>query len=87
MRWAALAALIAAPAMAAPSLPEVMDEIDTFVLEGRSMPVDYLLRLRTLREPADRMSALIYLRRAGLLRGPVVSLDNNVFIAQEARDD
>ena len=87
MRWLALAALIASPAAGAPTLPELMAEIDGFVLEGRNMPVDYLLRLRSLPQPAERMEALIYLRRSGLLRGPAVSLDNNVFIPNEADHD
>ncbi|MFV0293222.1 MAG: hypothetical protein ACK5II_08400 [Paracoccus sp. (in: a-proteobacteria)] len=61
------------------SLDALMSEIDHLVLTGRKMPRAFLLDVERLPDPAGRMLALIYLRRAGLLTGSAVSLDQVVF--------
>ncbi|WBU60212.1 hypothetical protein [Paracoccus albus] len=67
------------------SAPDVHDltsftqEVDRIVLSGRRMPPALLLDVARLQRPADRMLALVYLRRTGLLTGEPVSLDRVVF--------
>lgn len=65
------------PAMAeAGLLASFRRDADEWLLTGKSLPPDYRLRLMQM-EPADRMQALAYLRRLGLLTGatwPVVDL-------------
>ena len=43
-------------------------EAEQWVLQGKALPPDYRLRLLQM-EPADRIQAIIFLRRAGLLEG------------------
>ena len=78
-----LAAALLTAALSAGDAPvdltSVTREIDALVLTGQSLPPDFMLKLRRLPLPGDRMQALIYLLRAGLLGGPAVSLDDLVF--------
>ena len=55
-------------------------EIDRMVLAGRPMQPALLLDVRRLPDAGDRMQALIYLRRSGLLTGQALSLDEMVFL-------
>lgn len=48
-------------------------EARQMVLAGEALPPDFLLSLSGLDE-ADRLLAVIYLRRAGLLTGPTIPL-------------
>jgi hypothetical protein len=80
----AFAAILAAGLTAAPGIDALTAEIDRLVLAGRPMQPALLLDVRRLPKAADRMQALIYLRRSGLLTGPAVSLDEMVFL-QTAR--
>ncbi|MDM7458689.1 MAG: hypothetical protein P3W94_004905 [Paracoccus sp. (in: a-proteobacteria)] len=58
------------PAMAETSLLGALRrDADEWLLSGRGLPPGYRLRLMQM-EPAERMQALAYLRRLGLLTGP-----------------
>lgn len=59
-------------------------EVDRIVLSGRQMPPALLLDVSRLPSAGDRMMALVYLRRTGLLTGPLVSLDRTVFLNDPA---
>ena len=77
-----LAAILSAGLAASagpPSLAGFTAEVDRLVLSGRPMPPALLLDIARLPDAGDRMLALVYLRRAGLLTGPAVSLDRIVF--------
>lgn len=63
-----------APEGAPDSLGRILGDAEQWVLDGKSLPPDYLIRIEGL-EPADRFIAIVYLRRAGLLVGPAVDLD------------
>ncbi|MFN3526815.1 MAG: hypothetical protein ACK4YU_12050 [Paracoccus sp. (in: a-proteobacteria)] len=83
MAFSAITVLIVA--LAADPVPELVptdpvtifvEEASDWLLEGRSLPRDYRLRLLAM-TPADRMRAITYLRRVGLLTGapwPVADL-------------
>lgn len=58
--------------------------VDQIVLSGRQMPPAMLLDVARLPDAADRMMAIIYLRRAGLLTDDPLSLDRIVFPRQAA---
>jgi hypothetical protein len=45
-----------------------VEDASGWLLEGRSLPRDYRLRLLAM-SPADRIRAITYLRRTGLLTG------------------
>ena len=75
-----LAAVLAAGLAAAPGLDALTAEIDRMVLAGRPMQPALLLDVRRLPDAGDRMQALIYLRRSGLLTGQALSLDEMVFL-------
>lgn len=51
-----------------PEVAGFAQEASGWLLEGRDLPRDYRLRLLQM-SPADRLQALIFLRRAGLLTG------------------
>lgn len=74
----ALMAATAAPLNDLPLLPDsaaFAAEAQTWLLDGQTLPRDY--RARLMRMPPDaRLESLIYLRRIGLLRGDVWSLDD-----------
>ena len=75
-----LVAALAAGLAAAPGLDALTAEIDRLVLAGRPMRPALLLDVRRLPDAGDRMQALIYLRRSGLLTGPALSLDEMIFL-------
>lgn len=82
-----LAAFLAAGLSAdpgAPSLDAFMAEVDRIILSGRQMPPALLLDVARLPDAGQRMKAVVYLRRTGLLTGPPVPLDGTVFIAEPA---
>ncbi|WBU56730.1 hypothetical protein [Paracoccus sediminicola] len=58
---------------------ELTRVIDGLVLSGRSLPPAFLLDVERLPSASDRMLALIYLRRSGMLTGDPVALDELVF--------
>lgn len=76
-----LATFLTAGLAAAPGLDALTAEIDRLVLAGRPMTPALLLDVRRLPNAGDRMQALIYLRRSGLLTGPAVPLDQTVFLS------
>lgn len=63
-----------APEASGETLGKILGDAEKWVLDGKSLPPDYLIRIDRL-EPADRFIAITYLRRAGLLVGPPVDLD------------
>ena len=75
-----VAALLTAGLAGAPGLDTLTAEIDRLVLAGRPMRQALLLDVRRLPDAGDRMKALIYLRRSGLMTGPAVPLDETVFL-------
>lgn len=75
-----LAGVLAAGLASAPGFDALIAEIDRIVLAGRPMPQALLLDVRRLPDAGDRMQAVIYLRRSGLLTGSAVSLDDVVFL-------
>lgn len=54
-------------------LAEVLRELDAILLAGEALPADFLPGLAPL-PPADRLLAVAYARRAGLLTGPALPL-------------
>lgn len=78
---------LAGPAEASgpPGLQDMFREIDRLVLTGRSLQPAFMLDVARLPSPAERMMAIAYLRRAGLLEGPAVLLDRIVFQIPETR--
>lgn len=54
----------------APALTDFQAEINALLLDGLPLPPDYPHRLRAM-PPAQRIEALIYLRRTGMLTGRV----------------
>lgn len=52
------------------------------LLNGEMMPSDYKQRILALADPADRLQAIIFLRRAGLLKDPNTDLGALIFGAQ-----
>lgn len=70
----ALATGMAQAALPMPAGVEAFaDEATGWLLEGRRLPPDYRLRLLNM-PPADRLQAIVFLRRAGLLSGTAWSL-------------
>lgn len=67
---AADTAVAAAPSEPAlpPAVAAFAAEASALLLAGESLPPDYRLRLLVM-PPAERLLAIIYLRRTGLLRG------------------
>ena len=64
---------------AQPDLPPAVAanaaEASERLLAGENLPPDYRLRLLAL-PPEERMLAIVYLRRTGLLRGEAFPLDD-----------
>lgn len=54
-------------------LSEVLRDLDAMLLAGEPLPPDFLLELAPL-PPAERLLAVAYARRAGLLTGPALPL-------------
>lgn len=76
----AISILVAALAADAPVPPDpvshFVQEASEWLLTGQPLPRDYRLRLLAM-EPGDRLRAIAYLRRVGLLSGapwPVADL-------------
>lgn len=67
-------ALLTSALVEAPTLARVTERIDELVLSGQSLPPDMILTVSRLPQPADRVLALVYLRRAGLLTGDPVEI-------------
>lgn len=79
MLFVALLAAGLSSDVAGPDFEDFVAEADRLVLSGRPMPAAFLLDVKRLPEASDRMRALVYLRRSGLLTGPALSLDDIVF--------
>lgn len=58
-----------------PDMKEFAQEASVWVLEGRELPPDYRPKLKAM-NPTDRLQAIIFLRRSGLLREDIWSLDD-----------
>lgn len=65
---ALLAAAVQSPLVEGlpPEVASLAEEASGWLLEGRALPPDYRVRLMRL-TPAERLQAIIFLRRAGLL--------------------
>lgn len=50
-------------------------DASAMLLEGRELPADYRHRLRAM-SPGDRLQAIVFLRRSGLLSGDLWSLED-----------
>lgn len=68
--------LMLVAAMASDAVPMPADPVEVFVSDANEwllasgrLPRDYRLRLLAM-EPSERMQAITYLRRTGLLTGP-----------------
>lgn len=57
-----------------PAVAEIARKADQAILNGDGLPADYRLQLLGL-PPDERLMAIIYLRRSGLLRDAPWSLD------------
>lgn len=63
------AVLVGAGTLDAPDNADAMiEQITQWLLNGESLPADMPARLRRL-QPADRMKALVFLRRSGMYDG------------------
>lgn len=58
-----------------PAVAEIARRADQAILNGDGLPEDYRLQLLGL-PPEERLLAIIYLRRSGLLRDAPWSLDD-----------
>ncbi|WP_313135981.1 hypothetical protein [Paracoccus jeotgali] len=81
---AVLATGLSATVASGQGLDDLTAEIDRLVLSGRSMPPALLLDLRRLPDAGQRMQAVVYLRRSGLLTGGPLDLDDVVFLPEPA---
>ncbi|MDO5704156.1 MAG: hypothetical protein Q4G49_03665 [Paracoccus sp. (in: a-proteobacteria)] len=72
-----MAAGLAASDAAVPATPLglFIAEAETWLLHARPLPPDTRLRLLRM-QPEDRLQAIIFLRRAGLLTGAVWSVED-----------
>ena len=77
---AALPRLPPAPAAVAKPLQEVLGDIDAILLAGEALPPDFVLGLLPL-PPGERLVAVAYARRAGVLTGPALPL--SVLLAEQ----
>ena len=66
-------------ALTPPTLDQITAKVNETVLAGRQMPPDFLLTIGRMEDAGDRMLAIVYLRRSGLLTGAAVDLDHVVF--------
>ncbi len=66
------AAALTSSAAAAP--PDLARDATEWVLSGEDLPDDYLQRLAGL-PPDERLLAIVFLRRAGLLTGAAMSVE------------
>lgn len=77
-----------APTQLAPSrdLDAFIGEAKVWVLHGKRLPSDYRLRLARM-TPEDRIQALIFLRRAGLLNGETWGVQDLLARDIDQKDD
>ncbi|SEN63642.1 hypothetical protein SAMN04489859_1011104 [Paracoccus alcaliphilus] len=68
-------AIVAAQPDLPPAVAAIAAEASERLLAGENLPPDYRLRLLAL-PPEERMLAIVYLRRTGLLRGEAFPLDD-----------
>ncbi len=71
--------LLAAAMAGVLGFDDLRAEIDRIVLSGRSMPKAMMLDVRRLPSASERMLAIAYLRRSGLLSGTAVDMEKIVF--------
>ena len=64
-----------------PEVAGYAQEASGWVLSGQDLPRDYRVRLLQM-EPSQRLQAIIFLRRAGLLSGKAWTLDDILRPAQ-----
>lgn len=62
-------------ALATRGLEEFTRDTSVMLLEGRGLPADYRHRLLAM-SPSDRLQAIIFLRRSGLLTGDLWTLED-----------
>lgn len=86
----ALFALAAGAVEAAASLPPEIsayaEEASGWLLDGESLPPDYRVRLMRM-PPATRLQAIVFLRRAGLLRDDAWTLEDILKPATGGQED
>lgn len=58
-----------------PDMTAFTNDASGWVLEGKALPVDYRQRLQKM-TPADRLLAITFLRRSGLLKEDIWALDD-----------
>lgn len=71
---------------AAPELQEFQAQAIERLLEGKSLPPDYRHQLLAM-PPEDRVSAIIFLRRAGLMTGRPWTIDDLLRPAPDMTED
>lgn len=69
-----------------PALEAFADEASAWLLEGRRLPPDYRVRLMQM-APADRLQAIVFLRRAGLLTDMAWTLTDVLKPPARAKED
>lgn len=78
-----LAAAALTTPVAAADASDLTQEATQWVLSGDSLPDDYLQRLADL-SPDQRLLAIVFLRRAGLLTGATMSVETLLAPARSA---
>lgn len=68
-----------------PEVASYAEEASGWVLSGRDLPRDYRVRLLQM-EPPQRLQAIIFLRRAGLLSGKAWTLEEILRPVQTTRE-
>lgn len=58
-----------------PEASAFMEEASAWLLEGKGLPRDYRSLLQQM-DPADRLQAIVFLRRSGLLTGDIWALED-----------
>ncbi|RNF32909.1 hypothetical protein A7A09_019770 [Paracoccus methylarcula] len=58
-----------------PEVSAFMEEASAWLLDGKGLAPNYRQLLQQM-EPADRLQAIIFLRRSGLLTGDIWSLED-----------
>lgn len=68
-----------------PDVAVYAEEASGWLLEGRELPPDYRVRLLQM-PPAQRLQAIVFLRRAGLLTDKAWPLEDLLRPAQSSRE-